>query len=66
MDILYKYTLASLLCIVIILRLVQYYLYILNMFLGLYILGTWISILTVVQYVYEGEDSQDTHIIWGP
>ena len=33
------------------------------MFLGLYILGTWISILTVVQYVYEGEDSQDTHII---
>jgi hypothetical protein len=63
MDILYKYTLASLLCIVIILRLVQYYLYILNMFLGLYILGTWISILTVVQYVYEGEDSQDTHII---
>ena len=33
------------------------------MLLGLYILGTWILILTVVQYVYEGEDSQDTHII---
>jgi len=34
------------------------------MLLGFYILGTWISILTVVQYVYEGEDTVKTHTLF--